>query len=209
MGGFNLVAKSPCHHRRVVPVPEDHLPQRRRDEIGVGVASENRPRCLDERYLLHRQEAVPVAQIEHIGVGRVPHEPDEVRAERLYERDVFFPFFICHRAPPPGGVLVPADAFDLEPFAVDLQVVTRDADAPDPRGNVIFIDDLLFFPDNMSQIAFDKVEVRRLRGPEPRVLHDDAGRRLIPFIPPPDQRDERTPRNQRTGHLVQDLEEEP
>ena len=209
MGRLNLVTQPPCQHRRVVPVPEDHLPQRRRGEILIGVAREYHPGGLDKGDLFHREETVPVAQIEHVGVGRVPHEPDEVRAERLDKRDVLLPLFICHRAPPPGGVLVPANAPDLEPFPVELQVVTCDADAPDPRGNVIFIDDLLFFRNNMSQKAFDDVEVRRLRCPELRTLQDDAGRGIIPFIPSPDQRDERALCNQGAGHLVHELEEKP
>ncbi len=60
----------------------------------------------------------------------------------------------------------------------------------------------------MRQKAFDEVEVRRLRRPEPRALQDDARRGIIPIIPSPRQRDERALCNSRAGHLVHELEEE-
>jgi len=129
MGRLNLVAEPPCQHRRVVPVPEDHLPHRRRGEILIRFAREYHPGGLDKGDFFHREETVPVAQVEHVGMGRVPHKPDEVRTERLDKRDVFLPLLVCHRAPPPGGILVPANAPELEPLPVELQVVARDPGA--------------------------------------------------------------------------------
>ena len=209
MAGLDLVAESPCQNRGVVPVTEDHLPEARCGKIGVRIAPEDGPGSLHERDLLHRQESVPVAQIEHVGVRGMPDEPDEVRPHCLDERDVLFPFFVCHGAPPRGRVLVPAYPFDEKPFPVELETVARHGNAPYPGRHVEFIDNARFVPRAVLDVAFYEVEVGGLRTPEPGVLQDNGGERLVPLIAAPDKRNNRAPCNERPGHLVKDFKKAP
>ena len=146
-----LVGDAPHHHAGVVLVPGDQLPQvlgvgglRVRVDVLLGEGRERRGSRqpaddaqveADGGGLVDDDDAVPVGEVEHLLGVRVVRGAEGVRADPLHELEVVDQVGVVVALAADGGVLVLAEAGEVERLAVDEELGAAHLDGADADGD--------------------------------------------------------------------------
>ena len=140
MRRLKLIAQSPCKDRRVIPISGHHFTEHPRRKIQCPLPRQHATRFLHHRKLHHCHESVPIAEIEHVRMRRVPCEPHCIRPEILHQHNILFTLLVREGAPPCRMILIPGDPMHNEPLPVEKDPVPVDADRPYPGDDFVVIE---------------------------------------------------------------------